>query len=380
MDNWKNIGHDAKMHLARRMNTGWGKPDRISVNLTLRCNLTCTMCTTCYESPEISLDEVKKIIDQTSEWGVEVFNPLGGEPFMRSDLEEILLYAVHKGFYVTITTNGTLISKGRAKMLARIPSDRLHLNISLDGNRTSNDAIRGKGMYDKAIQGYEAIREADAVAGNSKRKILVNSILHRNNVDHYIETLEEFERLGFDGVQVLNLFRAEENSETANELWFKEIDFLQLEAVCAELEPLKRRGFIQNSLKEIQQIPSYYRHGLEPLDAPCWAGWKELYINADGKAIMCDGKLDFLKGSFGDIRTSSLQELWNSDVLRQRRGVVKTCSTPCVQTCYLRQESDSAIEIVDRGRRLFGDGLQRKVFSRFSRWKPIESGKLILEF
>ena len=49
-------------------------------------------------SPELSLQEIYSIIDQTSDMGVEVFNPLGGEPFMRGDIEEILSYAVQKGF------------------------------------------------------------------------------------------------------------------------------------------------------------------------------------------------------------------------------------------------------------------------------------------
>ncbi len=381
MDSWFSLKRDTRMHLSRRFNKGWARPDRVSLNLTLRCNLTCTMCTTCYDAPELTLAEIKDIIDQTAEWGVEVFNPLGGEPFMRPDLEEILLYAVSKGFYVTITTNGTLISKGRAKMLAKIPSDRLHLNISLDGNQQSNDAIRGEGNYQKAIGGYQAIRHADAEAGNAKRKILVNSILHRQNVEHYLETLQEFQRLGFDGVQVLNLFRAEDDSITSHTLWFQPTDLPTLDKVCQQLVQMKQQsGFIQNSEREIRNIPAYYRDGLTPLEAPCWAGWKELYINADGQAIMCDGKLDFLNGSFGSIREDSLQALWNSETLRERRQVVKTCSTPCVQTCYLRQESDSSRELLGRTQRLVRGGLQRKVLSRFQSWKPIVGGKLILEF
>ena len=161
MRTWKNIRRDTQMYISRAFNIGMAPPDRVSVNLTLRCNLTCTMCTTCYDSPELSLPEIKSIIDQTAEWGVEVFNPLGGEPFMRSDMEEILRYAVRRGFYVTITTNATLITPSRAKMIASIPADRLHFNISLDGNEKSNDLIRGAGMYKKAIQGYKNIRKAD---------------------------------------------------------------------------------------------------------------------------------------------------------------------------------------------------------------------------
>ncbi|MDP6935762.1 MAG: hypothetical protein QGG40_22780, partial [Myxococcota bacterium] len=76
------------MYLSRRLNRSLAPPDRVSLNMTLRCNLKCTMCTTCYDAPELSLSEIKDIIDQTAAWGVEVFNPLGGEPFMRADVEE----------------------------------------------------------------------------------------------------------------------------------------------------------------------------------------------------------------------------------------------------------------------------------------------------
>ena len=165
------------------------------------------MCTTCYDSPELSTEEIKSIIDQTAAWGVEVFNPLGGEPFMRGDIEDVLAYAVRRGFYVTVTTNGTLITPRRASAVAAIPSDRLHLNISLDGDRTANDEIRGDGMWDRAIAGYQRIRAADAAAGNARRKILANTILHARNLDRFESILDEQAALGFDGVQILTLFR-----------------------------------------------------------------------------------------------------------------------------------------------------------------------------
>ena len=185
MRTWKNIQRDSELYISRALNSGFARPDRVSVNLTLRCNLQCTMCTTCYNSPELSLAEVQSIIDQVADWGVEVFNPLGGEPFMRSDIEEILRYAVRRGFYVTVTTNGTLITPSRAKMIASIPSDRLHFNISLDGDRERNDQIRGEGMYQRALNGYHNIRSADAEAGNSRRKILSNTILHAHNLKYF---------------------------------------------------------------------------------------------------------------------------------------------------------------------------------------------------
>ena len=120
---------------------------------------------------------------------------------MRSDIEEILSYAVHRGFYVTVTTNGTLITEKRAEQIARIPSDRLHFNISLDGDEVANDEIRSPGMWARAIQGLQRIRAADEAAGNARRKVLANTILHARNYERFHAILEEQEALGFDGVQ-----------------------------------------------------------------------------------------------------------------------------------------------------------------------------------
>jgi MoaA/NifB/PqqE/SkfB family radical SAM enzyme len=363
------------MLLSRRLNRSLAPPDRVSLNVTLRCNLTCSMCTTCYDSPELSLDEIKGIIDQTADWGVEVFNPLGGEPFMRGDIEEILAYAVRRGFYVTVTTNGTLITKARARAIAAIPSDRLHFNISLDGEEQSNDEIRSTGMWKRAIQGYSRIREADEAAGNSRRKILANTILHARNADRFLSILDEQESLGFDGVQILNLFRQGDSiPPEASALWFHEDKLPKLEVLAEQLAGRAAMqgvvGYrIQNSPDSLRRIPSYYREALTPLEAPCWAGWKELYINADGQAIMCDGDLDFIRGDFGNVRSQTLQQLWASPTLQQRRSVVRTCKTPCVQDCYLRESSDSAPALVADAGRL----IAKRAFSHLMSMRPTAS-------
>jgi MoaA/NifB/PqqE/SkfB family radical SAM enzyme len=363
------------MYLSRHLNRSLAPPDRVSLNLTLRCNLSCTMCTTCYDAPELSLEQIKDIIDQTASWGVEVFNPLGGEPFMRGDVEEILDYAVQQGFYVTVTTNGTLITEKRARAIAAIPSDRLHFNISLDGARESHDEIRSEGMWDRAIEGLQRIRAADADAGNARRKILSNTILHARNIDGFEAVLDEQSALGFDGVQVLNLFRqTDEVPPEAANLWLQEVHMPQLVALSERLaqraEAQGAVGYrIDNSPEQLRRIPAYYSEALSPLDAPCWAGWKELYINADGQAIMCDGNLDFIAGGFGHVGEQSLQQLWSSPQLAARREVVKQCQTPCVQSCYLREQSDSGRELVAEA----GRGLAKRLSGRLQSMRGVKA-------
>ncbi len=387
MDPLDPVRRNARMYLSRALNRSLAPPDWLSVNLTLRCNLTCTMCTTCYDVPdELSTVEVKDLIDQAAAWGVRVFNPLGGELFMRGDLEEILEYACRKDFTITVTTNGTLVNKRRAETVAGIRPSGLHINISLDGPEAIHDRVRGEGMYRRALKGYANIREADAAAGNVRRKILANTIVHRQNLAQLPAFLDELERLGFDGVQLLNLFRAGDDAPVeAAGMWIRPQDLPALEELverlCERVRRQGRSGFrILNSEQDIRLIPSYYRDTLQPLEAPCWAGWKELYVNADGSTVMCDGKLDFLAGRFGSVREQTLQQLWASPVLRQRREVVKACTTPCMQSCYLRRDSDSAMGIGRAALGILGDAVK----DRLKRLKPgrvqrIEGGVLRLE-
>ena len=305
---------------------------------------------------------------------------------MRGDLEELLEYACRKDFYITITTNGALINKRRAQTLARIPSEKLHLNLSLDGPEAVNDSIRGEGMYRRALKGYQNVREADAAAGNRLRKVLVNTIIHRRNLPVLPGFLDELERLDFTGVQLLNLFRhGPGGPQDESGLWIREQDLSQLEQTLEQLvERVQRQGRsgfrILNTVEDLRLVPSYYRDELQPLEAPCWSGWKELYINSNGDAIMCDGQLDFLAGRFGSARTQSLKQLWNSPELRERRQVVKECATPCIQNCYLRRESDSAVGIGKTALSLLREEVGRRVSTlRPARHERIAGGHLRLE-
>ena len=369
VDDFRN---DSVVWLSRAMNQGWSRPDWVSVNLTLKCNLACTFCKTCYPvRQELSTREIKDIIDQTYLWGVERFNPIGGEPFVRPDLEEILAYACSKDFYITLTTNGTLISPRRAAKIAEIPYNRLHFNVSLDGPNPWHDMGRGAGNFDKAVAGLQNLRAADAAAGNPLRKISVNAIINKLNLSELPAFLYWCrDDLGVQAIQFLNLFRHGNRIDPdVEDLWITPDRYVELDRFVDFLIGFQQHEAdhnfgLANSVEDLENIKKYYRDELTPLDGKCYSGWKELYVNADGTAIMCDGKLDFLNGSFGDIRKQTLRELWTGDEIAKLRRNVKSCTTPCIQDCYLRRRSDSALRIARGVTRLVFDELKKKYRTR----------------
>lgn len=88
-------------------------PEEVKVELTHKCNFNCDFCfNRNYSSEkELSTEEVRQVIDNIHDSGIEAVRFTGGEPFLREDLEEILKYAKSKRLYVILNTNGSLLKE-----------------------------------------------------------------------------------------------------------------------------------------------------------------------------------------------------------------------------------------------------------------------------
>ncbi|MGE4557620.1 MAG: 12,18-didecarboxysiroheme deacetylase [Desulfovibrionaceae bacterium] len=127
-------------------------------NMTRRCNLKCVHCYAQAVAPdgsdEISTSQAKEIIDDLAAFGAPVMLFSGGEPLVRKDLIELASYAVGKGMRAVISTNGTLITREKARELKSVGLS--YVGVSLDGGEAVHDAFRKvPGAFRKALQGLE---------------------------------------------------------------------------------------------------------------------------------------------------------------------------------------------------------------------------------
>lgn len=125
-------------------------------NLVRRCNLCCEHCYSISADRdfpgELSTAEVHTVMDDLKTFGVPVLILSGGEPLLRPDLHEVARRAKDQGFYVGLSTNGTLIDDAVAARLARTGID--YVGISIDGDQAHHDRFRRKqGAYAAALQG-----------------------------------------------------------------------------------------------------------------------------------------------------------------------------------------------------------------------------------
>ena len=151
-------GREAKKLPSHLLQFSKDKKPVVVWNMTKRCNLKCVHCyaqaVPVDGEDEINTDKAKEIITDLAEFGAPVMLFSGGEPLVRKDLPELAKFAVSKGMRAVISTNGTLITKEKARELKEVGLS--YVGISLDGGEEIHDNFRGvPGSFRKALQGVE---------------------------------------------------------------------------------------------------------------------------------------------------------------------------------------------------------------------------------
>jgi heme d1 biosynthesis radical SAM protein NirJ len=137
-------------------------------NLIRRCNLTCKHCYSISADTdfkgELSTTEVLGVMEDLKAFGVPALILSGGEPLLRPDIFEISQHAREMGFYVGLSTNGTLIDEHNIDAIAAVGYD--YVGISIDGVQQTHDLFRRKaGAYDASMRGIRLCRERGIKVG-----------------------------------------------------------------------------------------------------------------------------------------------------------------------------------------------------------------------
>jgi radical SAM protein with 4Fe4S-binding SPASM domain len=178
------------------------KPRLIFWEVTKGCNLRCIHCratATELSSPtDLPTAKALDIIDQI----VSVSNPIlvlsGGEPLYRSDIFQLARYAGDKGLRVALATNGTLVTKEVARMIA--DSGIKRVSISLDGSdAATHDTFRGiPGAFEAALYGFRNLKSVGM-------SVQINTTIARHNAEQLPRVLELAKTIGADALHTFLL-------------------------------------------------------------------------------------------------------------------------------------------------------------------------------
>ena len=169
-------------------------------DFTHKCNLSCKHCYSnsgAASQEELTTKEAIEVVDQLADFGVIALAFSGGEPLSRKDFFEVAAHAVKRGLYVSIATNGTLLTKENVKKLKQTKIN--YVEVSIDGATSqTHDSFRGvPGAFDKATEGLRNCVEADLCA-------CIATTATKSNIGEMPEILDLAEEIGAERFTYFN--------------------------------------------------------------------------------------------------------------------------------------------------------------------------------
>ena len=284
-----------------------------TVIVTYRCNAKCWMCNR-YMAPSLPEDEIK--IDTIKKLPKMYFtNITGGEPFIRTDLKEIVRELYEISDRIVISTNGFFTDR-IVDLAKEFP--KIGIRISIEGLQKTNDTIRG--LPDGYKKGYETLKTLKEMG---LKDVGFGMTVQDYNAPDLVPLYD-----------ISNEMRMEfATASLHNSFYFVEAKNIihDRPMVAQNFEALINRLLKSNSPKK--WFRAYFNHGLinyiygQPRLLPCDMSFDTFFIDPYGDVMPCNGTKD--KEIMGNLNTQTWNELWNSTEANKVRKKVRNCDRQC---------------------------------------------------
>lgn len=285
-----------------------------TVIVTYRCNARCNMCNRykCPSKPEeeISLETIKKLPK------MYFTNITGGEPFIRTDLKDIVRELYKKSDRIVISTNGFFTDR-IVDLCKEFPN--IGIRISIEGLEETNNKIRG--LDDGFNRGYTTLKKLVEMGmqdvgfgmtvqdANAKDLVALYKLSDEMNMEFATASLHN----SFYFVEAKNIIK----------------DRLM---VAQEFENLINELLKSKSPKK--WFRAYFNHGLinyifgQKRLLPCDMAFDTFFIDPYGDVMPCNGTKN--KEVMGNLNEAATwEELWESEQAERVRNTVRHCDRDC---------------------------------------------------
>jgi MoaA/NifB/PqqE/SkfB family radical SAM enzyme len=316
--------------------------------VTSRCNLRCRHCFYWQElntdsEKELSIDEIRKIAS-SFEHPVSL-SLTGGEPFLRSDLKEIIK-AFNEGCgtqEVGIATNGTLEATTVETVRGILDEDSLSnfsVQISLDGLEKTHDAVRGvNGSFEKTMSTLKALWKIRKHYPNLQLKIAL-AVQERNIPElksfvKYLLPLEiplRFNIVRGGGFGVFGLPECASSGFGPKDETGSFLTLDQIRAIYEKLKAMNAKSPFHFWSARQQRIWELSIKMLEEgqCEIPCYARYMETVLYSNGEVSFCE-----LSKTFANIREYDFdfEAIWKCEKANKMRKFISRCC--CIHGCNL---------------------------------------------
>lgn len=188
-------------------------PIRMDLALTFRCHNNCLHCYAGgpHETPELSTEDWKRVMDRLHDLGVFIYTFTGGEPTLREDLPELLSYAQGIGAVTGLITNGRrLKDEEYVERLVEAGLDFVQITLESHIPEVHDAITRAPGSWEETVEGIRRIVPTPIYA-------TTNTTLNRMNADHFLETIQFIHDLGVRAFGCNSLIYSGKAPEVAEE-------------------------------------------------------------------------------------------------------------------------------------------------------------------
>lgn len=300
----------------------YSAPLRMDIALTFRCQNDCVHCYAGgpHETSELATDQWKIIIDKLSEVGVFILTFTGGEPTLREDLAELLLYAQGRGMVTGLITNGRkLKDKAYVDALEKAGLDFVQITLESHKPAVHDSMTCAEGSW---VETLEGIRNAVA----SQIYVSTNTTLSKHNADDFLTTVDFIKGLGVDAFGCNSLIYSGKAPEASQEFALSTDELKQL-------LPQVRSKAELIGLKFLWYTPTQYCQ-LDPLQLglgvkSCTAAMINACVGSNGDVYPCQSYFE----SLGNILVDPWEKIWHSPLAEKlrRRGFADEKCGDCAQ-------------------------------------------------
>jgi radical SAM protein with 4Fe4S-binding SPASM domain len=299
------------------------RPLYVKLKVFYGCNLKCEMCNHWRETrePPVPAKRFMEVISELGEMGTKKIHISGGEPMLRPQIPEFVELASSLGIKVTMTTNGTLVDRAKAKRL--VEGGLRGVDISIDSpNRKMHEKIRGvQGAFKattKAVQLFQRYRH------KGKLSIRINTVVSRTNY----QTLESLPELAYElGADGINLIPVDDHCGEILSMRKKDIHIFNEEigpriaerALALGLIVSDQEAFPFGRTESEVRLGRAGRYAFGYYDRhPCFAPWTHSLIDFDGNVYVCCMTRERIP-PIGNIKSQPFQEIWEGQAYQRIR-------------------------------------------------------------
>ncbi|MDT7862745.1 MAG: radical SAM protein [Saccharolobus sp.] len=293
---------------------------------TISCNLSCVHCYV-PSSPnfviknELSTEEFKKIIDFAERRKVREIRLTEGEPLIRKDILDIINYVISKNILVTIETNGLLIDNNFLNSIKDL--SKVYVSVSLDGPKEVHEKIRGKDTFERVLRSLYLLKEYKV------NRTIITTLVEKKWI--YDEKFNEFVKL----IQDLspNLWYVHVWVSPAGRGKLIKTNIYDIYNAIKLLYSLR----VRLKLNIVLNVPpavipeEFTEHMLNDnlLNLGC-RFWRIAGFSSNGNVSICHRFTLFPEMRAGNLRNSSLDDIFNHKLLNIKKMKLKGICGKCL--------------------------------------------------